>query len=131
MRLFSSLQARLQAAILPVVVIAVLGYLGYHVLQGPNSLKAYAGYAAELEQLEVQARQIKLQRVQLENQVRLLQPNAVDPDLLDELARKKLNYISPDELVLPMVPAPGAAPATAPATAPGGVWAPQTSTQQR
>jgi hypothetical protein len=45
--------------------------------------------------------------------VRLLQPQAVDPDMLDELARKKLNYISPDELVMPLKATPGIAPSRA------------------
>jgi cell division protein FtsB len=42
--------------------------------------------------------------------VGLLRPDHLDPDLLDERARAVLNLAAPDEIVIPLTPAP---PATA------------------
>jgi cell division protein FtsB len=38
----------------------------------------------------------------LANRVQLLDPNKVDPDMADELTRKQLNVVNPNEVVVPL-----------------------------
>ena len=40
--------------------------------------------------------------VVLANRVQLLDPNKVDPDMADELTRKQLNVVNPNEVVVPL-----------------------------
>ena len=40
------------------------------------------------------------QRAELKNRVDLLDPHHADPDMVDELVRKKLNVVNPDEVVV-------------------------------
>ena len=38
----------------------------------------------------------------LKNRVALLNPDRADPDMVDELARRKLNVAHPDEVIVPL-----------------------------
>jgi cell division protein FtsB len=38
----------------------------------------------------------------LKNRVDLLDPKHVDPDMADELTRKELGVVGPDEVILPL-----------------------------
>jgi cell division protein FtsB len=108
MSMMQTVQMRLSAVIWPVAILAIMVYFAYHVVQGRHGLRAYAHYGSQISELETTAAALRAEKLQLHNQVQLLQPKAVDPDLLDELARRKLNYIGPDEMVVPV-------PQTAPA----------------
>jgi cell division protein FtsB len=61
-------------------------------------------YGSNLGALEAKAADTKSTREQLENQQQLLQSRGVDPDYLDELARKKLNYMTHTEKVIDLPP---------------------------
>jgi cell division protein FtsB len=43
---------------------------------------------------------LKAERATWEHRVELLRPNAVDPDLLEERARARLDYMHPRDLTL-------------------------------
>jgi cell division protein FtsB len=43
---------------------------------------------------------VHAERAALEHRVRLLRPESVDPDLLDEQARARLGLSQPDEVVI-------------------------------
>ena len=42
------------------------------------------------------------ERAVLQNRVELLDPKHVDPDMVDELVRKELNVVHPDEVIVPL-----------------------------
>ena len=100
MAFVSTITDRARKVILPTLCIAVIAGFTWRTVQGKHGLRAYQSYGEQLVGLEAEARQMQQRRDELENQLRLLQSNAVDPDDLDELAHKKLNYMTPDEVML-------------------------------
>ena len=86
--------------VLPSLTIMCLGYFGFHALHG-----SYGIYSAEqlglrktdlTETLAVRTSQ----REALERQVVLLQDNRVERDMLEEQARRMLNYSNPADLTI-------------------------------
>ena len=84
----------------PLLCVLAILYFGWHTIQGRHGLRAYIEYGAQLDQLEQEAATTHDLRQAMENRKKLLSSDAVDPDLLDELARRKLNYVTPDEKVI-------------------------------
>lgn len=85
---------------LPVLTAAFLGYFGYHALSGSYGLLALSGFEAEAAQLEQQFAELQTERETLEDRAALLRPAGLDPDMVDELARRNLNVIAPNEFVI-------------------------------
>lgn len=96
----STISERARRALWPAICVAAVVYFTWHTVQGRHGLRAYQVYGDQLVNLEAEAVQIKQRRDQMENQLNLLQSNAIDPDYLDELAHKKLNYMTPDEMMI-------------------------------
>jgi cell division protein FtsB len=100
MQMFSETWGRLRQNVWPLLCVVAILYFAWHTVQGRHGLRAYMEYGSQLESLEAKAATTQAIREQLENQRQLLQSRAVDPDYLDELARKKLNYMTEDEKVV-------------------------------
>jgi cell division protein FtsB len=83
-----------------VVCLGVLGYFAWYGDRGPRGFPYRDGLAAQVAALQSQAREIADQRDQLEHRVSLLRPDTIDPDMLDELARNRLEMAAPNELVI-------------------------------
>jgi cell division protein FtsB len=79
---------------------ALLGYLGWHGLEGPRSFAHRDSLLARLGAERIALAAITEERRLLDRKVALMRPESVDPDMLDELARKYLNYVRPNELIL-------------------------------
>lgn len=94
----------LRRAILPVICILLIGYFVSHAINGPTGVIAWKGYKADRATLEQQAAASAEARAAIERQVKLLDPRKVDPDLADELVRKNLNVVKPDEVIVPLDP---------------------------
>jgi cell division protein FtsB len=77
-------------------------------ITGPTGVLAWREYHAERQRLEAAADKAEQTRKMLERDVALLDPNGVNPDIADELARRNLNLARPDEVIvlLPAEPAP-------------------------
>ncbi len=75
-------------------------YLAFHALQGNQGVYALVVKSGQRDYLEKQLAEAKEQRRKLEHRVALLRAESLDPDLLDEQARRNLGYAAPDEIVL-------------------------------
>ena len=98
----TGLFALARGAILPAACICLVGYFGYHAIQGRTGLLAWGGYKAEKKQLEKEAEEVAARKAALEHRVALLDPRHVDPDLADELVRGNLGVVRADEVVVPL-----------------------------
>jgi len=88
---------------LPVVAAGgMLAIMVAWLLFGTTGLFAWNDYNHALAAKRVELAQLRAQQLRLENRVRLLDPRHVDPDLVDELARRELNVLHPDEIVIPL-----------------------------
>ena len=84
--------------------LGVLLVLGGLALAGPYGVLAWGENLALLEQREARIDELRAERDQLANDVRLLDPDHVDPDLATELVRENLNVAHPDEYVIELEP---------------------------
>ncbi len=92
----------LRRALLPAVCILLIGYFVSHAITGPTGVIAWKGYKADHAALQKQALASAEAKAALDRKVKLLDPRRVDPDLADELVRKNLNVVKPDEVVVPL-----------------------------
>ncbi|MFS2110192.1 septum formation initiator family protein [Sphingomonas sp. Sphisp140] len=102
-RTASPFQTLLRRAGLPAVTLIAIGFFGYNAVLGPTGVMQTKLIKAEYQQKQSDYAALDKQRAALKNRVDLLdQKRGVDPDLADELARKQLNVVRPDEVVIPL-----------------------------
>jgi cell division protein FtsB len=81
------------------VCCGLLGYFAWHAWKGPRGFPYKDRLTADVAALETKYEDLHATRLKLENKVSLLRPESIDPDLLDELARGKLELAKPTDVV--------------------------------
>lgn len=81
-------------------VLLLLLAIGVFAVAGPTGLLAWSENAATLEARKAEIVRLTEQRDALRNRVKLLDPEAADPDLASELVREQLGVIHEDEVVI-------------------------------
>ncbi len=89
-------------AALPAACIGVMAYFAFHAISGNTGLFAWQGYKAQHAAIAAQAAKVAADKAALARQVALLDPRHVDRDLADELVRRDLGVVRPDEVILPL-----------------------------
>lgn len=80
--------------------IAVLGYFGWHGYYGPRSVEHNRFVQSELAKYQAELKQTEMQRDKLDAKVALLRPQSIDPDMLDEMARKTLQFSAEKDFIV-------------------------------
>ena len=91
-----------RAAMLPAACLAVMAYFAFHAVTGNTGLAAWRDYKAERVTVGREAARVAAMKATLTRQVALLDPKHVDPDLADELVRRNLGVVRPDEVIVPL-----------------------------
>lgn len=89
-------------AIVPSACLLVMSYFAFHAVSGNTGLIAWQGYKVERAVAEARAAQVHADKLALIHQVKLLDPAHVDPDYADELVRRNLGVVRPDEIIVPL-----------------------------
>ncbi|WP_310620433.1 FtsB family cell division protein [Flexibacterium corallicola] len=84
----------------PVLAIGLLGYFGYHALNGELGIVGKALIERQVRELETQLSELSEDRIVLERRVMLLMPHNLHPDMVDERARAALNLVHSDEVAI-------------------------------
>ena len=92
----------IRRAALPALALVVVGTFAGHAVAGPNGLLAWGGYHRDLQERRIELAQLEAERDRLRHRSALLNPKKADPDLADEMVRKDLGLIRPDEVILPL-----------------------------
>ena len=92
----------IRRAALPALAVVVVGTFAGHAVAGPNGLLAWGGYHRDLAQRSAELASLKAERARLRHRSALLNPKKADPDLADEMVRKDLGLVRPDEVILPL-----------------------------
>lgn len=92
--------SRRRKLLLPLGAVAVMAYFGYHSFNGDYGIWSRDRMNREAIGLEAELESLKAQRLALQERSRLLRPDSLDPDMIDERARSNLNVLKPDELVI-------------------------------
>jgi cell division protein FtsB len=84
----------------PLLGAALTSYFVYHTIEGDRGLRAWRDINQQLRIAKDQYATVAVERDALEHKVDGLNPNHVDPDLLDQQIRAQLDLVSPDEVIL-------------------------------
>ena len=85
---------------LALVGFGLAAYFGYHAVNGSRGLFAWREVDAQLETSRHELENLRAERQSLEQRVRRLRHNSLDPDLIDELARKELSFVEPLDVII-------------------------------
>ena len=94
--------ALIRRVALPALALIVVGTFAGHAVAGPNGLLAWGGYHRALKERQVELAQLEEQRAKLRHRSALLDPRKADPDMADELVRRDLGLVRPDEVIIPL-----------------------------
>jgi cell division protein FtsB len=92
----------IRRAAFPALALLVVGTFAGHAIAGPNGILAWGGYHRALEQRKVELAELQREKAQLKHRSALLDPRKADPDIADELVRKDLGLVRPDEVIVPL-----------------------------
>lgn len=92
----------MKRAALPAAWLTVIAFFGIYAVLGPNGLLAYGDYKRQLVKREQDFTALDKHREVLKNRVALLDPDHANPDMVDEMTRKELNVVHPDEVIVPL-----------------------------
>ena len=87
---------------MPALALIIVGNFAGYAVAGPNGLLAWGGYHRDLEQRKVELAKLDAQKAALRHRSNLLDPRKADPDMADELVRRDLGLVRPDEVVVPL-----------------------------
>ena len=103
MKRVSPFQSLLRRAGLPAAVLIAIGFFAYNAVLGPNGIVAAKEVKRDLEAKNQEYAALEKKRAVIKNRVDLLDPKrGADPDMVEELARKQLNVVRPDEVIVPL-----------------------------
>lgn len=89
-------------AAMPALAMIVVGTFAGHAVAGPNGILAWGGYHRALKERQAELATLEEQTQQLRHHSKLLDPRKADPDMADELVRKNLGLVRPDEVIIPL-----------------------------
>jgi|SRR6516165_3223760 cell division protein FtsB len=77
-----------------------IGYFGVNAYTGKNGINARQGLDQQIVDLAAELERVKAERARWERRVALLKADRIDPDMLDERARKLLDYTHPHDVTI-------------------------------
>ncbi len=87
---------------IPALALIVVGTFAGHAVAGPNGILAWGGYHRALKERQAELAELRQEQAQLRHRSQLLDPRKADPDMADELVRKDLGLVRPDEVIVPL-----------------------------
>jgi cell division protein FtsB len=85
--------------LLHLAAVGLIAYFAFHAYSGNYGLNARKGYEADIERLTRIRNDLRAEREDLNRHVALLRPESIDPDTVEELARRDLGFAFPNDLV--------------------------------
>ena len=105
MSVVSEIRRRARLIIGPVLGISLCAYFAYHLVEGERGLVAWLRVTQQVRDARASLATAEAERATHERHVELLRPQHLDRDMLDERARRALNLVGPNELVIMTPPA--------------------------
>ena len=92
----------IRRAMWPALALLVVGNFAGYAVAGPNGLLAWGGYHRDLQTRQVELAKLEAEKASLRHRSQLLDPKKADPDIADELVRRDLGLVRPDEVIVPL-----------------------------
>jgi cell division protein FtsB len=80
--------------------LSLAAYFGYHAVSGSRGRVAWQRVSVALEASQQELQAVRAERAALEGRVVRLRRDSLDPDLIDELARKELSFARPLDVII-------------------------------
>ncbi len=90
-----------RAALPALALLIIANFLGY-AIAGPNGVLSWGDYRRLKSERAVELSKLEDERVRLAHRAALLDPKNADPDLAEELVRRELGLVRPDEVIIPL-----------------------------
>jgi len=97
----------------PAAGLLIIAYFLGAAIVGENGVFAWGDYRRMKNEKGAELAKLETQRQQLAHRSALLNPRNADPDLADELVRRELGVVRPDEVIIPLDRSPEVRPAAA------------------
>jgi cell division protein FtsB len=97
-----NLALKLRDAAMPALAICIVAFFAGFALFGSNGALAWSEYSRAITAKQAELAKLERERAVLANRVKLLDPRHVNPDLADELVRRDMGVVHPDEVILPI-----------------------------
>jgi cell division protein FtsB len=78
----------------------IVGYFLYHTVQGDRGWLAMLRLQNQVSTAQQNLSQLQQEHKDLDHRVKLMRPDSMDPDLLDEKSREMLDYSKPNEIIV-------------------------------
>jgi len=85
---------------LVVLGLGLAAYFGYHALTGSRGLLAWRDLNGELAATRGELEELRAERTALAQKVARLRQDGLDPDLIDELARRHLSLVDSLDVII-------------------------------
>jgi cell division protein FtsB len=90
-----------RAALPALALLIIANFLGYAII-GSNGILSWGDYRRQKTARQVELASLNLEKAQLAHRADLLDPRHADPDYADEMIRRNLGLVRPDEVVVPL-----------------------------
>ena len=94
------IQTRLLNLLMPFFLFFFACYTIYQLLNGERGLFTWINLRQQIHVMETQNQVLKDRKQLLEAQAYRLHPDSLDEDYVDELIRRKLPYLKPEDMVM-------------------------------
>ena len=108
MGILSEIRRRASEIIAPTLGACVFAYFLFHAFQGDRGLLAWIQFNQQIRHTEEILAPVKAEHAALAAKIALMRSDNLDPDLLDEQARRILGFAAPTDLVILYPSASGA-----------------------
>lgn len=75
-------------------------YFAYHAFAGESGLGKWSDMQTEIAEKEAELTSLETELAHIKRDIARLTPGQIDPDFVEELARKKLAFVYPGEIIL-------------------------------
>jgi cell division protein FtsB len=82
------------------VILLLIVYFCYHSFSGQRGFIAFLRLNKDIKEKVIELSSLEKERQSIENKVKLLYPNTLDIDMLDEIARREMGLIAKEEKVI-------------------------------
>lgn len=93
-------QSKVRPLLIPAACLLLLAYFGYHAVEGDYGHNALQKLKARQTDLAGELARLKEERQALDRRVALMRPESLDPDMIEERARRTLNVARANDIVI-------------------------------
>jgi cell division protein FtsB len=90
-----------RAALPALALLIIANFVGYAIV-GANGILSWGDYRRMKSEKMVELAQLDAEKARLAHRADLLDPKRADPDLADEMVRRELGLVRPDEVIIPI-----------------------------